>query len=71
MIGKVAKCLHNKVGIITNVVYPLYGERIHYGITFGGKPWQSIKPTILADSVEEYIKNNIEQFLPLAEPSKV
>jgi hypothetical protein len=71
MIGKVAKCRHGKIGIIMEVVSPLYGRKIYYGIRFDGKQWQSVDPTIIADSAEEYVKNNPEEFFPLMDPSKI
>jgi hypothetical protein len=81
MIGKVAKCLHGKIGVIactkrehrwckeTNKTWP--EGVIYYGCTLDGKPWQSKKPTIIADSLREYIQTNVEEFLPIMDPSKV
>lgn len=58
MIGKVALCQHGIAGIITEQRSIMY-----YGKTLGGKDWQSKNPTIIADSIDEFILNNIETYI--------
>ncbi len=59
--GKVCVCSYGKIGVICyNKTYD-YCEStehvVYYGVTFDGAKWQSKCPTVLADSIEDYIKD--------------
>ncbi len=68
--GKVAKCKHGKIGVVTSITYYEDGhqvlgwmsektkdrlDKIYHGVALDGSKWQSKDPTILANSVNEYI----------------
>lgn len=63
MIGKVAKCKHGKIGVITRVGIKSCSD-YYYGIAFDGTSWESKDPVILADNINEYIEHLslVEQF---------
>lgn len=57
--GKVAKCKHGKVGVITNYSTSyVYGKLTHtwIGISLKGRRWQSKDPEIIAENLDEYIE---------------
>lgn len=63
-IGKVAKCSKNCVGIISGVTKNNSDDGFLWtGFTIDGLPWQSVCPTIIAESVREYIESNLDEFL--------
>ncbi len=66
MIGKIAKNNDGEVGIIT---YEFYGTWI--GKTMNGDEWECLKPIVIANSINEYVKNNIDEFLPEVDPSEL
>lgn len=54
-IGKVGKCSHNKVGLITGVKTDKNNKQFCVGKRVSdGKPWRSMNPEIVANSVDEY-----------------
>lgn len=62
LIGKVAMCDRGVVGVITGRKKLDWGESwIGERIEDGGK-WYSKNPAILADSLEEYNKQFLEEF---------
>lgn len=54
MIGKVAKCRHGIVGVIDKAVVQPDGRTLWKGKSLEGRPWQSVVPVVLADTLEEY-----------------
>jgi hypothetical protein len=59
MIGSVALCRHNIVGVINKIVTDSNGNvTLYKGKSLEGRPWQSKSPKILANSLEEYNKIN-------------
>lgn len=58
LIGKVAKCHKGEIGIITHRV-GLNGNRVWRGIKFNGDLWESKKPTIISDNLNQYLKKHL------------
>lgn len=54
-VGSVAKCKRGIIGIVLNKKGDVY-----FGITLRGRPWQAVEPQMLADSVYDYIIDNLE-----------
>lgn len=57
MIGSVARCKHNKLGVITDLGNSPDGRTVYYGIGFDGRSWESTSPTILAASLDSYLQS--------------
>jgi hypothetical protein len=53
-IGKVATCQKRAIGVITGSKLDKNGRTVWTGKTLDNKNWQSVKPVILANSLEEY-----------------
>lgn len=53
-VGSVATCQKKVIGVITGTKTDAKGRTLFIGKTFAGKPWQSVKPIVLANSIEEY-----------------
>lgn len=53
-LGSVAMCQKKVAGVITGTKTDAKGRVVYIGKTLAGKPWQSVKPVILANSLEEY-----------------
>ena len=63
-VGNVAKCYRGRTGIITKVCHNKYKKTktetiLYKGVGFDGKPWQSSNPTLLAETIEDYIEKVI------------
>jgi hypothetical protein len=53
LVGKVVTCQKKTIGIIEKVVV-INEKRLYKGKTLNGKPFQTSKPVVLANSLEEY-----------------
>lgn len=47
-------CQKRAVGVVTGTKTDLKGRVVYLGKTLMGKPWQSVKPVVLANSMSEY-----------------
>jgi len=55
LIGKVATCSHEHIAVIAATKVDAKKRTIYIGKRIiDGKPWQSMKPKILGNSLEEY-----------------
>jgi hypothetical protein len=61
--GKVAKCQHGKIGVIhtkkKHTTIDGYDYIMYYGVSLDGSKWQSQRPEILANNLEEFIESAI------------
>jgi hypothetical protein len=72
MIGRVIKSKHGTIAIVTNVKKyydPIY-RSIFECVTMDGEPCIIYDAEVIANSVKEYVQNNIDQYLPDMEPSE-
>jgi hypothetical protein len=61
MIGKVCACSKGIIGVVTAIHTTKLGQRVYSGLNMRGGSWQSVQPTIIADSLEDYINSLVEK----------
>ena len=69
MVGKVCSCSHKNLGVITKAGFNLKMKQVFYGYRIDpatgkntGRNWQSMSPTVISDSLDDYCKRlNVEQ----------
>jgi hypothetical protein len=71
MVGKIVKVPTTEQKIIIAGSFGTIKETYYRGMTFDGEWLTCRNPIVLANSLKEYIQNNIDEFLPLAEPKEI
>ena len=59
-VGSVCVCQHGKLGVVTKEL--TRHETTWHGVSFDGGKWQSTKPTLIADTIGEYINDIIDEY---------
>jgi hypothetical protein len=63
LIGKICKCAHNQIGIVT-FVREAQDRHLWYGINlYTGGAWQSRNPEIVADGIDEWVEKRYVEML--------
>jgi hypothetical protein len=80
MIGKVARNLDGKIGVISDVEITIddgwiknapSSSKIYKGIGLDGSEWVSRKPTVVANSIQDYINRYITKYMDPTEAGKL